>query len=230
MELVDTLALGASVARREGSSPFIRTRKKITMKLTQQSLIDTGIEVGAWKLEADSRKHKIYKNGDLHTACVHLCGVIAADKVFNKVSIDTLCDLKSADSTTGASAMFSLSKYRYFGPERSKRYTDYVDIRFTQAVLVAQRPMNLISIFTAEDFMHQNYLIGGRKLQRWNYLEAIGLLVNTAPVPENAPAFDSLEELATVAETYCPTTTQTLTQALQQKLIHGKNIEFEPLY
>ena len=26
MELVDTLALGASVARREGSSPFIRTK------------------------------------------------------------------------------------------------------------------------------------------------------------------------------------------------------------
>lgn len=28
VELVDTLALGASVARREGSSPFIRTKLK----------------------------------------------------------------------------------------------------------------------------------------------------------------------------------------------------------
>ena len=28
VELVDTLALGASAARREGSSPFIRTKQK----------------------------------------------------------------------------------------------------------------------------------------------------------------------------------------------------------
>ena len=32
VELVDTLALGASAARREGSSPFIRTKEPISQR------------------------------------------------------------------------------------------------------------------------------------------------------------------------------------------------------
>ena len=32
VELVDTLALGASAARREGSSPFIRTIRRLTKR------------------------------------------------------------------------------------------------------------------------------------------------------------------------------------------------------